>query len=288
MWPASAASPATWLVREVVEAVCASHQRHLQLSRRPSFAPATDAALTSASLAPSSPHRYPELPVLATRKSTRPRLTEPLQSGGGTSTERLPSGSKDGLLLIRDISSQARYVQPDEFPDDRCLEPERAARLTPTLTLTVAYVATRNAYAGRRRQPQHNPNEAAINLPASYNGYNGQRCTMIQRGAPAARLTYWYRGQRRHLHAELCSATTSALYQLHGQQYVTPVGESNISSGMCGWDKPSSTRATTRTPNTTPASHASPDFLQGAAVTVNYNWAAAFDENTTYWTGTTP
>ena len=58
--------------------------------------------------------------------------------------------------------------QPAEVPRDRCMEPGVQRAMTPSLSLTLAYVGNKGTYTlGDASGNTINPNEAAIVLPAS-------------------------------------------------------------------------------------------------------------------------
>ena len=201
-----------------------------------------------------------------------------------------PVVPKDGLLPNPGhlVTSKVR-PNPMNFPtiDAWNLSVQRA--LTPTLTLTVAYVGNKGTHTlGDGDSRNTNPNEAAINLPASYNGYNGQALhydpsvaapgsTTNPTGIAANGGTSTQNFLQRYYFGSLPACTDS--------NYVTPVGESNISSGMCGWDQAIFYQGDNQnTEYDALQVTLAQTFSKGLAVTVNYNWAAAFDENTTYWT----
>jgi len=253
------------------------------LARRPSFAPATDAHFDiGVLLAPSCGTPYPE-----PAGSGQTRKVNATQTYGtafnlavGPPPNVFPVFPRMACCLIRGHLVRSKVRPPDEFPTIDAWNLEAcSAHLTPTTHtdrgLCRQTKGTQYAWAnGDSRNT--NPNEAPSTSRHSYMATTARRCTMIPSVAAPGSTTNptGYRGQRRHLHAELPAALLLRLStSLHGQQYVTPVGgliyRPHVRLGPTIF-------LLRRQPEhriTTPlSSHASPDFSKGLAVTVNYNW----------------
>ncbi|MGA2831932.1 MAG: TonB-dependent receptor [Terracidiphilus sp.] len=161
--------------------------------------------------------------------------------------------------------------------------------LTPTLTLTVAYVGNKGTHTlGDGDNRNTNPNEAAISLPGSYNLFNGQTLhydpsvgavgsISNPTGIAANGGTSTQNYLQRYFFSSLPACVDS--------NYVTPTFDPNIAPGMCGWDQSIFYQGDNQnTEYDALQVTLAQTFSKGLAVNVNYNWAAAFDENSTYWT----
>jgi hypothetical protein len=196
-----------------------------------------------------------------------------------------PIVPKDGLLPNPGalVTTKSR-PNPLNFPtiDAWNLSVQRA--LTPTLTLTVAYVGNKGTHTlGDGDNRNTNPNEAAINLPGSYNGATGQALhydpSVAANVITATGATSTQNFLQRYYFGSLPACEDS--------NYSTPTGSGYplVAQGMCGWTNSIFYQGDNQnTKYDALQVTLAQTFSKGLAVTGNYNWAAAFDENSTYWT----
>jgi TonB dependent receptor len=174
-----------------------------------------------------------------------------------------------------DVNSRAR-PNPLKFPviDAWNLAFQRA--VTPSLTFTAAYVGNKGTYTlGDSSGNTINPNEAAINLPASLS-VNGQ-ALHYDHDVPAGTIssdggTQTYNFLRRYYGAALKACSDAS--------YTTPSG---VSPGQCGWTND----VTYYSDNLNTNFNALQATLQqgawkGLDYTLNYQWASAFADSTGY------
>ena len=223
------------------------------------------------------------LPVLANQQLNQASTTvAAFALNVGPTAYTPPTVPSNGLLPNPGyaVESKAR-PNPLQFPtiDAWNLSVQRA--LTPTLSVTLAYVGNKGSHTlGDGDGNNTDPNEAAINLPGSYS-VNGQALhwdpsvpanTIAADGGTSTGnfLTRYYGG---------------SLAACKDSNYATPTNEPFITSGMCGWT--SAIQYDGDNQNT------EFDALQitlaqqirkGLAYTANYQWASAFDEQTGYYT----
>lgn len=154
--------------------------------------------------------------------------------------------------------------------------------LTPTMTLTVAYVGNKGTHTlGDGDSRNTNPNEAAISLPASYS-VNGKALHYVPGTMVAAN----------QIAADGGTSTQNFLQRYYGgslpackdSNYTTPA-EPMVTAGMCGWTNSIFYQGDNQNTeyNALQVTLAQ-SFSKGLAYNVNYNWASAYSENTTYWT----
>jgi hypothetical protein len=159
----------------------------------------------------------------------------------------------------------------------------------------VAYVGNKGTHTlGDGDNRNTNPNEAAINLPGSYNGLTGQALhydpSVLASGAGIDPTTG---KMATGISANGGTSTQNYLQRYffgslpacEDNNYATPTYDPNIKSGMCGWDQSIFYQGDDQnTEYDALQVTLAQTFSKGLAVNVNYNWAAAFDENSTYWT----
>jgi hypothetical protein len=179
--------------------------------------------------------------------------------------------------------STATRQNPLTFPsvDAWNLSAQRA--LTPTLALTLAYVANKGTHTlGDGDGNTTNPNEAALSLPGAYS-VTGQTLNWDANG-PKGVLPAGYSGGvsngsflQRYYGGKLAACSDPA--------YATPTGEPNIAPGMCGWEPNVNARYDSQNTEFDALQVTlAKQLTKGLAVTGNYQWASAFDDNTGYWT----
>jgi len=173
------------------------------------------------------------------------------------------------------VNSRAR-PNPLRFPEIDAWNLAVQHALTPTTSLTVAYVGNKGTYTlGDSSGNTINPNEAAINLPGSLS-VTGQSLH-YDHNVPAGTIaadggTQTYNFLRRYYGASLAACRDSA--------YTTPSG---VNPGQCGWTND----ITYYSDNLNTNFNALQVTLQqnawkGLNYTMNYQWASAFANSTTY------
>jgi len=191
------------------------------------------------------------------------------------------------------VSSSARN-NPLTFPtiDAWNLSVQRA--LTPTLTLTVAYVGNKGTHTlGDGDSNGTNPNEAAINLPGSYSvsgqamhydpagtKYDPITGAVTQAYDPKTGGTGLSNLLQRYYGGSL-KACTDAAYKNPGSGY----GVLALPAGACGWTQGIGFRGDTQNTEFDALQITlAQQFTKGLAVTANYQWASAFDEQSGFYT----
>ena len=222
------------------------------------------------------------LPVLANQQ-----ITSPTTVGNAFTLAEGPSAAvpiavpSNGLLPNpgSQVNSKAR-PDPLNFPtiDAWNLSVQRA--LTPTMTLTIAYVGNKGTHTlGDGDSNNTNPNEAAITLPGSY-GIGGQTLhwdpsvpanTISSTGGVSTQnfLQRYYAGS--------LPACKDANYVTPNEPFVTP--------GACGWTNGIQYNGNNQNTefNALQVTLAQ-QMVKGLAYTLNYQWASAFDEQSGYYT----
>ena len=179
------------------------------------------------------------------------------------------------------VTSSARN-NPLTFPtiDAWNLAVQRA--LTPTLALTVAYVGNKGTHTlGDGDSNGTNPNEAAIALPGNFS-FNGQTLhydpsvPTTGTGVSAAGGTNVQNLLQRYY--------GSSLPACRDANYVTPTSQ-DVTPGMCGWSSSIAYRGDDQNTEFDALQVTlAQQFSKGLAVTANYQWDAAFDEQSGYYT----
>jgi hypothetical protein len=174
------------------------------------------------------------------------------------------------------VNSRAR-PNPLRFPEIDAWNLAVQRALSPTLSLTLAYVGNKGTYTlGDSSGNTINPNEAAINLPGSLSvdGQSLHYDPSVAQGTidPATGGTQTYNFLRRYYGASLPACRDAA--------YTT---SSAVSPGQCGWTND----ITYYSDNLNTNFNALQVTLQqnawkGLNYTMNYQWASAFANATTY------
>ena len=224
------------------------------------------------------------LPVLANQSVSVGNVTQaPFTLTQGPPAFNLPSVPSNGLLPAQGYSVQPKArPNPLHFPtiDAWNLSVQRA--LTPTLTLTVAYVANKGTHTlGDGDSNNTNPNEPAMVLPAKYS-VTGQTLNWDPNG-PGGTLAAGYSGGvsnpdllKRYYGGKL-AACSDATYQ-------TP-SNPNLTSGMCGWNQGISYYGDDQnTEFDAMQVTLAKQFSKGLAITSNYQWASGYGESSGYYT----
>lgn len=223
------------------------------------------------------------LPVLANQQINQPTTTAAAFTlAVGPAAAEPTTVPSNGLLPNpgSQVSSKAR-PDPLTFPtiDAWNLSVQRA--LTPTLTLTMAYVANKGTHTlGDGDGNNTNPNEAAIALPGS-NAIGGQTLhwdpTVANNTIAADGGTSTQNFLQRYYAASLPACQDAA--------YATPTNEPFVLPGMCGWTN--SIQYNGNNMNTEFEAlqvTLAKQFSKGLSFTSNYQWSSAFDEQTGYYT----
>jgi len=199
-----------------------------------------------------------------------------------------PTTPANGLLPAQgySVSPKAR-PNPLHFPtiDAWNLSVQRA--LTPTLALTVAYVANKGTHTlGDGDSNNTNPNESALFLPGQYS-VTGQTLHWDPAGLDNSKpLPVGYSG----------GVSNGALLQRYyggklaacsDPNYAQQTGPSNpsLTTGMCGWTQSISYYGDDQNTEFDALQVTlAKQMSKGLAVTANYEWASAFGEQNGYYT----
>jgi hypothetical protein len=235
------------------------------------------------------------LPVLANQEVSAPETYQTAFTlANGPPPNTFPTVPSSGLLPNPGSAVTSKVRQnPLTFPtiDAWNLSAQRA--LTPTLTLTLAYVGNKGTHTlGDGDSRNTNPNEAAISLPASYS-VNGQALHYDPSvPAPGAGIDPSTGLTATGISATNGTSTQNMLQRYYGgslaackdANYTTPV-EPLITAPMCGWTQAIFFQGDNQnTEYDALQITLAQTFSKGLAITGNYSWASAFGENTTYWT----
>ena len=174
-----------------------------------------------------------------------------------------------------EVQSRAR-PNPMKFPQIDAWNLSWQRAITPSLTLTVAYVGNKGTYTlGDSSGNTINPNEAAINLPASLS-VNGQ-ALHYDHSVPAGTIaadggTQTYNFLRRYYGASLAACRDA--------NYTTPSG---VSPGQCGWTNDIQYYSDNMNTNFNAMQVTlTQNTWKGLDYTMNYQWASAFADSSGY------
>jgi hypothetical protein len=178
------------------------------------------------------------------------------------------------------VTSSAR-ANPLNFPTIDAWNLSVQRSLSPTLTLTVAYVGNKGTHTLSDGDGNGtNPNEAAINLPGQFS-VNGQ-ALHFDPSVPANTIA-----------ANGGTQTTNFLQRYYGMSlpackdanYTQLTSEPFVKTGMCGWQDSIAYRGSTQNTEFDALQITlAQQFSKGLAITGNYEWASAFDEQSNYST----
>jgi hypothetical protein len=230
------------------------------------------------------------LPVLANQQINQATTTSAaFNLATGPTANVMPTVPSNGLLPNPgySVDSKAR-PNPLTFPtvDAWNLSIQRA--LTPTLALTIAYVGNKGTHTlGDGDGNSTNPNEAAINLPAAWS-FNGQALhwdpsvsttavTSAGVGVAPDGGTQVPNFLKRYYGSSLAGCKDT--------NYQTPTSEPNIIAPMCGWTNDVQYNGNNQNTEFDALQITlAQTFSKGLAYTANYQWDAAFDEQTGFYT----
>ena len=228
------------------------------------------------------------IPVLAAQSITDPNaITPAFTLNVGPAAYVFPTVPSNGLLPNPgySVTSKAR-PNPMQFPtlDAWNLAVQRA--LTPTLSLTVAYVGNKGTHTlGDGDGNNTNPNEATNSLPAQYS-INGAPLTFNSAVAPGQIVnnqTSTYKYLTRYYAGSLPACRDPNYISLADLQAID--GDPLLTAGMCGWTPSIQYNGDDQnTEYDAMQVTLSGRYHRGLAFNANYVWASAFDENTNYYT----
>jgi hypothetical protein len=241
------------------------------------------------------------LPVLANQSINSPANTScAFLLGPGTANCKNPTGPditqqgppafvfptvpSNGLLPAQGyaVSPKAR-PNPLHFPtiDAWNLSVQRA--ITPTTTITAAYVANKGTHTlGDGDANNTDPNESAISLPGNFSP-TGQTLNWDPDGLDGVLPAGYSGGVKNSRFLKRYYGGTLAACR--DTNYATPITEPNVQPGMCGWtngiayygdDQNTEFNALQVT--------LAKSFAKGLAFNVNYQWASAWSDQNGYWT----
>ncbi len=235
------------------------------------------------------------LPVLANQQIPSPSTTTAaFNLAKGPAPNVFPSIPANGLLPAQgySVSPKAR-PNPLRFPTIDAWNLSLQHALTPTLAVTIAYVATKGTHTlGDGDNNNTNPNEAALVLPGQYSE-TGQTLNWApsDEGGLGKPLPAGYSGPvsngqllSRYYGGSLPACKDANYISLSGLQ-AADGGDTSLKAGMCGW--------TNGITNYSEDLNTEYDALQitlaqsmwkGLAFNMNYQWASAFDEQGGYST----
>ena len=215
------------------------------------------------------------LPVLTNQNVNAPSTTQPAFTlNVGPDAPVTPAVPSNGLLPNpgAQVNSRAR-PNPLRFPMIDAWNLAYQRSITPTLSVTLAYVGNKGTYTlGDGSGNTINPNEAAIVLPGSL-GPNGQSLHWDPSGKSGAGATGNYNALRRYY--------WSSLPACRDANYTQP--DPTLGAGACGWTND----ITYYSDNLNTNFNAAQVTLQqnawhGLNYTANYQWASAFADSTQY------
>jgi len=237
------------------------------------------------------------LPVLASQQVNSPTtVTAPFTLAQGPpapGADVFPPVPSNGLLPNPGYSVDTKARQnPLTFPSIDAWNLSLQRAITPTLTLTMAYVGNKGTHTlGDGDSNNTNPNEAAINLPGQYS-VTGQSLHFDPKGPNGTNPTT---GAAQPLPAGYSGGVSNQLMlqRYYGgslpackdSNYHTPTNEVNVVAGMCGWTSAIQFNGDNQNThfNAMQVTLAQ-TFSKGLAITGNYQWASAFDEASGFFT----
>jgi len=206
-----------------------------------------------------------------------PRCTQNGKEQQGPPQFQFPKVPSNGLLPAQAyaVSPKAR-PDPLHFPtiDAWNLSVQRA--LTPTLTLTAAYVANKGTHTlGDGDNNNTNPNESALFLPGSYSA-TGQTVHWDPNGPSNGVAANGGTSNGNYLQRYFASSLPAC----KDPNYLNPQP-----NGACGWTQGISYYGDDQNTEFDALQVTlAKQFTKGLAATANYQWASAFDETGGYYT----
>ncbi len=199
-----------------------------------------------------------------------------------------PKVPSNGLLPAQAYNTAPKArPNPLHFPTIDAWNLSLQRSLTPTLSLTIAYVGNKGTHTlGDGDSNNTNPNEAALFLPGQYS-VNGQTLHAdgnVKSGIAADGGTNNGNLLKRYYGGKLPSCSDPNYISLSGLQAANG-GDTSLQSGMCGWGSNISYYGDDQNTEFDALQVTlAKQFSKGLAVTGNYQWASAFDEQSGYYT----
>lgn len=231
------------------------------------------------------------LPVLGNQSAVSPTTTaDAFTLDAGPPIPTTIAVPSNGLIPNpgSQVTSSAR-PNPLKYPtiDAWNLAIQRA--ITPTMTLTVAYVGNKGTHTlGDGDSNGTNPNEAAINLPGQ-DSFTGQAMHYDPSVSTTATNTAGYIGVADNGGTDVSNFLqryySASLPACRDSTYATPTGEPNVLPGMCGWQNSIAYRGDDQNTEFDALQITlAQQFSKGLAITGNYQWDGTFDEQSGYYT----
>jgi outer membrane receptor protein involved in Fe transport len=240
------------------------------------------------------------IPVLANQAIPEPSKSTPAFTlAQGPAAYVGPAVPATGLLPAEGYAvSPSSRANPLHFTtiDAWNLSVQRA--ITPTLALTVAYVGNKGTHTlGDGDSNGTNPNEATNFLPGAFSvtgqtlNYDPAGLSGKDASGNAIAFPGSYSGGvsnskflERYYGGKLMACQDTNYISLAGLRAANS-NDPNLQSGMCGWNNGIGYRADTQNSEFDALQITlAQQFHKGLAVTGNYQWASAFDENSNYYT----
>jgi len=220
------------------------------------------------------------LPVLTNQQINSATTTSAAftldQGPAGPATIAVPS---NGLLPNpgAQVNSRAR-PNPMRFPQIDAWNLAFQRAMTPSLTLTMAYVGNKGTYTlGDGSGNTINPNEAAINLPGSLS-FNGQALhwdPSVKGTTPSGNGGTGVNNQLRRYYGASLPACRDANY--------SKPSDPNVAPGQCGWTNDITYYSDNLNTNFNALQVTlAQNLWKGMDYTANYQWASAFADSTGY------
>jgi len=235
------------------------------------------------------------VPVLANQQVPNPDPHTPAFTlAAGPPTYVGPSVPSNGLLPAAGYQvGPSSRANPLHFTtiDAWNLAVQRA--VTPTLSLTVAYVGNKGTHTlGDGDSNGTNPNEAANVLPSQYS-VTGQTLNYDPAGAGGGSTAFasGYSGGvsnskylTRYYGGKLKACSDPTYISLAGLQ-AADGGDVNLQAGMCGWTNGIGYRGDDQNTEFDALQVTlNKQYSKGLNFVANYQWASAFDEQSGYYT----
>ena len=232
------------------------------------------------------------LPVLGNQQlNTTTTTGYEFNLANGPQALAFPAVPSNGLLPAQNyqVSTKAR-PNPLHFPTIDAWNVAVQRALTPTLSLTAAYVGNKGTHTlGDGDGNNTNPNEGALVLPGQYS-VTGQTLNWDPNG-PTGTLTGGYSGGVSNS-AYLQRYYGGTLAACRDSNYIGVAGlaaagflATNLQPGMCGWTQGISYYGDDQNTEFDALQVTlAQTYYKGFAFTGNYQWAQAWDDQTGYWT----
>jgi hypothetical protein len=236
------------------------------------------------------------LPILADQAVPAPSTTaQAFNLSAGPPANVFPSVPANGLLPAEgyNVSPKAR-PNPLVFPTLDAWNLSLQHALTPTLALTIAYVATKGTHnLGDGDNNNTNPNESGLFLPGA-DSVTGQTLNWDPSG-PGGPLPAGYTGGvsnakylQRYYGGSLAACKDPNYISLSNLQAIDG-GDTSLQAGMCGWTNGISDYSDSlNTEFDALQITLAQSMWKGVSFNMNYEWASSFDDQAGYSTWSLP